>query len=132
MTEPRDVCLVLDATAITSWVRGSLAVGETLAEITDEHGAVLIPLWCLIEAGHDTAMLDRERLDLLLGHPATFLIADDGDNWEMLVGLRALTGRHDAAAAAMLALEMEVGVMTRHPDWYQSVRNGRLTLPIED
>lgn len=132
MTEPRDVCLVFDTTAVTSWVRGSVAVGETLAEIADDHGAVLIPLWCLVEAGNDTAMVGRERLDLLLNHPATFLIADDGDDWEMLVGLRAMTGRHDAAAAALLAIEMDVDVMTRHPDWYQSVRNGRLTLSIED
>ncbi|MEU4558474.1 hypothetical protein AB0F72_08790 [Actinoplanes sp. NPDC023936] len=132
MTLPRDVCLVFDTTAITSWVRGSIAVGETLAEIADDNGAVLIPLWCLVEAGHDIGMIDRERLDLLLAHAATFLIVDDGEDWEMLVGMRALTGRHDCAAAALLAVEMNVDVMTRHPDWYQSVRNGQLTLLIED
>jgi len=77
-------------------------------------------------------MIDRERLDLLLAHPATFLIEDDGDDGEMLVGLRALTGRHDCASAAMPALEMEVDVMTRHPSWYKTVKNGHLTWAIED
>ncbi|MEU4689511.1 hypothetical protein [Actinoplanes sp. NPDC023714] len=132
MTQPRDVCLVFDTTAITSWVRGSVAVGETLAEIADDNGAVLIPLWCLVEAGHDIGMIDRERLDLLLAHAATYLIADDTDDWEMLAGLRALTGRHDCASAALLAIEMNVDVMTRHPEWYKAVRNGQLTLLIED
>ena len=132
MTQARDVCLVFDTTAITSWVRGSVAVGETLAEIADDNGAVLIPLWCLVEAGHDIGMIDRERLDLLLAHAATYLIADDAEDWEMLVGLRALTGRHDCASAALLAVEMNVDVMTRHPEWYKAVRNGQLTLLIED
>ena len=123
---------MFDTSAVVSWIRGSVAVGETLAEVSDEHGAVLIPLWCLVEAGHQTGMLDRERLDLLLAHPATFLVVDDGGSWEMLVGLRALTGSHDCAAAAMASLEMGVDVMTRLPGAYRQIRDGRMVLEIED
>ncbi|BAL89106.1 hypothetical protein AMIS_38860 [Actinoplanes missouriensis 431] len=132
MTRARTVRLVLDTTAVASWVRGSIAVGEILAEINDEHGVAVIPVWCLVEAGHETAMIDRGRLDLLLAHPATVVIADDADDWEMLVGLRALTGRADCASAAWLALELDVDVMTRHPGWYEKVDGGRLVLEIED
>ncbi|BAL87258.1 hypothetical protein AMIS_20380 [Actinoplanes missouriensis 431] len=132
MTQPRDVCLVFDTTAVTSWVRGSLAVGETLAEIDDEGGAVLIPLWCLVQAGDQTGMVDRERLDLLLKHPATFLIVDDGEDWDSLVALQQMTGAHDRASAALMALHMDVDVMTSKPHWYASVKNGQKTLLIED
>lgn len=124
--------LVLDTTAVTSWVRGSFAVGETLAEIDDEEGAAVIPLWCWVEAVHDTAAIGRERLDLLLAHPATFLVADDAADWEMLAGLRLLTGRIDCASAAWLALDLDVDVMTRHPGWYQKINGGRMVLEIED
>ncbi|GAA2692450.1 MULTISPECIES: hypothetical protein [Actinoplanes] len=132
MTEGRDAKLVLDTSAITAWARGSVAVGETLAEINDEGGAVIIPLWCLIEAGHHTAMIDRDRLELLLAHPATFLISDDAEDWESLVALRALVGRADCASAAMLALDLGVDVMTRDPKWYSGVAGGRIVLAIEE
>ncbi|WP_045740830.1 hypothetical protein [Actinoplanes rectilineatus] len=132
MTGARTVQLVFDSSAITSWLRGSLAVGETLAEIDDEHGAVLIPLWCLVEAGHATGMLDRDRLDLLLAHPATALIVDDGGDWDALVALQQLTGRPDCASAAMMAIHMDVDVMTCHPDRYADVDGGRRTLEVID
>jgi hypothetical protein len=132
VTQGRDAKLVLDTSAITAWVRGSVAVGETLAEVNDENGAVVIPLWCLIEAGHNTAMIERERLELLLAHPATFLITDDAQDWAALVALRTLTGRPDCAAAAMLALDLGVDVMTADPRWYKGVADGRIVLRIEE
>jgi hypothetical protein len=132
VTEGRDAKLVLDTSAITAWVRGSVAVGETLAEVNDENGAVIIPLWCLIEAGHNTAMIERERVELLLAHPATFLITDDAQDWEALVALRALTGRPDCASAAMLALDLGVDVMTGDPQSYKGVADGRIVLRIEE
>lgn len=132
MTDGRTVRLVLDTTAIAAWVSGSVAVGEVLAEVDSEHGAVLVPFWCLVEAGHQTGMLDRERLDLLLAHPATFLIVDDGSDWETLVAVRGLVDRIDCASAAMMALDMGVDVMTRHRDWYRQVAGGRMVLEIED
>ncbi|MFI1994775.1 hypothetical protein [Actinoplanes sp. NPDC020271] len=132
MTQGRDAKLVLDTSAITAWLRGSVAVGETLAEVNDEGGAVIIPLWCLVEAGHDTAMIERERLDLLIAHPATLLITDDADDWDALVALRSLTGRPDCASAAMLALDLGVDVMTADARWYKGVADGRIVLQIEE
>ncbi|WP_285472190.1 hypothetical protein [Actinoplanes sp. NBRC 101535] len=123
---------MLDTSAIAAWVRGSLSVGELLAEVDEEGGAVLVPLWCLVEAGHHTATVDRERLELLLAHPATFLITDDAADWELLIPLRALTGRADCTSAAMLALDAGVDVMTRDARWYERVAGGGLALEFED
>jgi hypothetical protein len=132
VTQGRDAKLILDTSAVTAWVRGSMAVGETLAEINDEGGAAIIPLACLVEAGYNTAMIDRERLDLLLAHPSTLLLTDDVGDWEALVALRALTGRADCASAAMLALDLGVDVMTRDAGWYKGVADGRIVLEIRD
>lgn len=130
--EPRTIRLVLDTTAITAWVRESVAVGEVIAEINDEYGAVIVPLACLVESAHVTAMLHRERLELLLAHPATFLVGDDGKDWVALAELRTLVGRADLASAAMVALDADVDVMTRDPRWYASVAGGRHVLEFDD
>lgn len=132
MTAAREPRLVLDTSAVVAWLRGSLAVGEILAEVDDEGGAVLVPLWCLVEAGSASGGLGGERLGLLLAHPATFLITDDGDDWESLVAMRSLVGRHDCAAAAMQSVELQVDVMTGDPSWYEEIAGGRYVLTIED
>ena len=130
--EAPTVRLVLDTTAVAAWMRGSVSVGEILIEIEAENGAVIIPLPCLIEAAHATALIERERLELLLGHRATFLLPDDPADWLALTQLRTLTGRADTASAAMFALDCDVDVMTRDARWYSSVKGGRLALEIED
>jgi hypothetical protein len=124
--------LVLDATAIAAWTRGSLAVGEILLELDEEHAAAIIPLSCLVEAAHATAMLERTLLDLLLNHQATFVVVDDADMWVELTELRALTERADRASAALIALDYEVDVMTRDARWYSQVAGGRFVLEFED
>ena len=127
---PRAARVVLDTTALTAWCRGSIAVGELLAEVNDEHGAALIPLSCLVEANYLTGGLEREYLELLLEHPATFLIADDAQDWQALAELRTLTDSADSAAAALLALDAGIDVFTRDPHRYTGVKGGRIALPF--
>jgi hypothetical protein len=123
--------LVLDTTAMTAWCRGSIAVGELLAEVNDENGAALVPLSCLVEANHLTASLEREYLELLLEHPATVLVADDPQDWPALAELRTLTGGADSASAALLALDAGADVLTRDPQRYAGIKGGRITLPFQ-
>jgi hypothetical protein len=130
--EAREVRLVLDATAIAAYARGSVAVGEILIEVDAEHGAVIIPLSCLIEAAHATALLQRDHLQMLIDHPATFLVADDPDEWVALTELRTLVDRADRASAALVSLEYQVDVMTRDARWYASVARGRRVLEFDD
>src|SRR3954471_219485 len=71
--------LVLDTSAIAAFARGSIHVGEVLAEIADEDAVALLPLACLVEAVNRQRFTSEEdaRLDLLVGHPATEMLADD-------------------------------------------------------
>lgn len=129
---PRTVRLVLDATAISAFTRGSVAIGEILIEVDDEQGAVILPLACLVEAAHATALLERDRLQMLIGHPATFLVSDNPDDWLALTELRTLTERADRASAALIALDYGVEVMTRDARWYSAVNNGRDVLEFDE
>ncbi|MEU4564422.1 hypothetical protein AB0F72_39090 [Actinoplanes sp. NPDC023936] len=130
--EPRTIRLVLDTSAALAWTRGSLAVGELIAEIDDENGAVILPLPCLIEAAHLTGLLELPRLDVLVAHRAVFLLSDDPADWQALAALRGLVGTADRASAAMLALDAEVDVLTRDPSWYAAVAGGKATLEFDD
>jgi hypothetical protein len=62
------VRLILDTSAIAAFARGSIHVGEVLAEIADEHAVALLPLACLVEAVHGQRFTNEEdaRLDLHL------------------------------------------------------------------
>jgi len=131
VTEPRSIAIVLDTTAVTAWARGSVAVGELLAELDDEHAAAVLPLSCLVEAAHKTGMLEQARLDLLVTHPAVFLLEDAADDWKALAATRLLVDRLDLASAAWFGLKCEVDVMTSDPRWYSSVNGGRDVLEFE-
>ncbi|MEV6301976.1 hypothetical protein AB0M02_21360 [Actinoplanes sp. NPDC051861] len=130
--EHRAVRLVLDASAVAGWVRGSIAVGELIAEIDDEHGAVLLPLSCLIEAAHSTGMLAQAHLEILIGHQAVLLVPDDAADWLALTTLRGIVGTPDRASAALLALDAGVDVLTRDATWYDGVAGGRIGLTFRD
>ena len=59
----RPARLVLDTSAIAAWTRGSVSVGELLAEIDLEQGAVIVPMPCLVEAA--SQLVDgKEWLDV--------------------------------------------------------------------
>lgn len=122
--------IVLDTSAVVAYTRGSIAVGEILSEITDEHGVALVPLPCLVEAAHTVD--DLARLDLLVGHPAVAVYPGEADQWRALAAMYAIVGRQDAAMAALLALDAEVSVLTRRPGLYAGVDDGGLTIPIDD
>jgi hypothetical protein len=130
--EPRTIRLVLDSTAIAAYTRGSIAVGELLSEVDDEHGAVVIPLPCLVEAGHKTAMLERALLEALLSHPVTFLVVDNPDHWVELAELRSIVGQLDLASAALLALDEGAYVLTRDARWYAGVAGGGIALEFAE
>ena len=127
----RTVRLVLDNSSIAAFTRGSIAVGELIGEIDSEHGAVIVPLPCLIEVAAERVD-GRELLDILIGHPATFLVSDDPSQWRELAGVRAILGRADLASAAWIALDYEVLILTRHPEAYEKLGGGDMALPFEE
>jgi hypothetical protein len=127
----RPARLVLDTSAVAAWARGSVSVGELLAEIDLEYGAVIIPLPCLIEAAAN--LVDgKDLLDLLVEHTASVVLADDPGDWRMLAGVLAVVGNHALASAAWNALDLGVDVLTRHPGRYAGLAGGGMVLPFDD
>ena len=127
---PRTVQLVLDTSAITAWTRGSISVGELIAEIDQDHGAVIVPSACLIEAA--SQVTSDEWLGVLVRRPATFVLSDDPGDWRMLAEARQLIGTLDSASAAWFAIECDVDVLTADSRRYAGIHDGSLALPIED
>jgi hypothetical protein len=67
----RPVRVILDASAIVAFTRGSVGVGETLAKVNDEGAAAGLPVLCLVQT--IWAVADRDQMDLLINHEATVL-----------------------------------------------------------
>lgn len=133
--ESRPVRLVLDTSAIAAFVRGSIHVGEVLAEVADERAVALVPLACLVEAVHGQRFSVEEdaRLDLLVAHPAIEMLADDPPMWRALAYTYDLVGSVDVASAALAAIEYSVSVLSRYPGRYAGVDGGgRLVLPLDE
>ncbi|BCJ47880.1 hypothetical protein GCM10010168_22390 [Actinoplanes ianthinogenes] len=124
--EPRTIRLVLDSSAVAGWIRGAIAVGELIAEIDDEFGAVVLPLPCLVQAAHTNGLLDADLIEVLINHPAVFLLADDPQDWLALATMRSLVDSPDRASAAFLALTCGVDVLTRDAGWYRQVGDGTM------
>lgn len=124
----RPVTLVLDTSAILEFTRQSLHVGEVLTQVDDEGAAAGLPLACLVEAAQ--AAVDGDRLDLLVGHAATVVLADDPGSWRMLSATYTLVGSFDSAAAALNALDLDASVLTRRPERYANVDNGTLLIAL--
>ena len=102
----RPVQVLLDTSAIVAFTRGSIHVGEVIAEVDDEQAAVGLPLLCLVEATR--AVADTDRLDLLVHHAATAIVADNPADWRALAATYDIVGRLDAASAALAAVDLDV------------------------
>jgi hypothetical protein len=123
----RPVRLILDASAIVAFVRESVHVGEVIAQVDAEEAAVGLPVLCLAQA--KTMVDDVDRLNLLAGHDAAVVLSDP-DDWQALAATVDLVGRWDAAAAALLALDSSLAVLTATPALYAGLGGGDLTIAI--
>jgi hypothetical protein len=122
--------LVLDSTAVIGFTRSSIHVGEVLSEMADDNGIAIIPAVCLMEALPSVA--DRDRLAVLVKHPAVRVASEDMAEWRTLGELRDIVGRLDAACACLLALDLDVSILSRTPLVYAGVDTGRLVIAIEE
>jgi hypothetical protein len=112
--ESRPIRLVFDTSAIIAFTRGSIHVGELLAEIDDEHAAVALPLpACMVDAV--PAWQTSTDSELLVAHRATAVKTDEPGLWQALAATCEIVGRADAAAAALAAIDLNVEVLTRTP-----------------
>lgn len=126
----RPVALILDTSAVLSFVRSSIHVGEVIAEAADEQGVAAIPLPCLVEAAQ--AAVDLDRLEVLAEHPDTVVLAEDPQNWRALASLLPLTGEYPAACAVLAAIDVERWVLSARPQLYAGVNGGAMVIPIDE
>jgi hypothetical protein len=123
----RPIHLILDTSAILAYARGSIHVGEPVAEVDDEGAAVGVPIPCLAEASWMVG--DLGRLSLLVNHPATELVSSSED-WSALREALEIVGRHDAASALRLAIDLDCDVLTAQPRLYGGMADGGPVIPI--
>lgn len=126
----RPVRVVFDTSAVLAFARESIAVGETLAELLNDGMSAAVPVLCLAEAVPPA--LEAERLDALVGHPATTVVTDGPSEWRALGHLCALTGEIASASAALAAVDFDAWILTADPDRYRSVAGGTLGIQIAD
>jgi hypothetical protein len=124
----RPVRIILDASAIVRFTRGSIDVGEVLGEVNDEDAAAGLPVLCLAEAYRTIA--DTDLLDLLVTHPATAIIAPERDSWRALAAAYDSVGRMDAASAVLAAIDLGCLVLTGQPGLYAGLASGGPIIPL--
>jgi hypothetical protein len=112
----RPIRIVLDVSAIRAFMRTSVDVGEIIAEIDDEHGAVGLPVLCLIEANRTVE--DDGRLDHLIRHEVTTLLDVNASDWRALAAVHDDVGRLDAASAALATIDFRCFMLTDQPAVY--------------
>jgi hypothetical protein len=123
----RPIRVILDASAIVAFSRGSIHVGEVIAEVSDESAAGL-PMLCLVEASR--AVADTDQLDLLVSHAATALMDAEAANWQALAATYDTVGRLDAASAVLAAVDFDCDILTSQPGLYAGLAGGGPIIPI--
>jgi hypothetical protein len=126
----RSIFLVLDASAVVEFTRGSIHVGEPLAEINEDDGGVGIPFLCLSDAL--PAIHDLDQLQILVTHPAVRVLSDEPWSWRAHAATCDIVGRPSAASAALAAMNSGVPVLTRQPGLYAGLADGDLAVAIPD
>jgi hypothetical protein len=119
-----DVAAVLDTSALLAYVAGHVAVGELIAEISDERRHLGVPAVCLAAA---RAAVDDDaaaaHLRLLTTTSAIVILPLSTDRvggvdavWHVGELARAAGGDLSVGHAARAALEHEAYYATTHPD----------------
>lgn len=128
MSDQLPIGIVFDASAVLSYVRGQVDVGETLIEVADNQAVAAIPVVSLATAWQ--VAVDRDRLMLLVDHSTTEVVGAAPHDWQSLALLAELTGDVETAAAALVANDNVCPVMSARPDQYGQIGDGTLAIPI--
>ena len=129
MTDRR-VTLVLDASAIVAYTRHETAlhVGDVLIQVLEDNATAVLPAACLTEAA--PAVADSDLLDVLISHEVTTVLADGETMWRDVAAMAEVTGRADAASAALAAIDFGANVLTRTPGLYAGIGKRRMVIEI--
>ena len=109
--------MVLDTTAALAFARGSINVGEVLAEVDDEDASFAVPIVCVIEAAARLGAGDA-MVRVLVQRPACVVTPLRRDDWPVLARDVRTLGRLDLAAVALTAADTGAHILTGEPDAY--------------
>ncbi|MDG4788194.1 hypothetical protein O7626_20005 [Micromonospora sp. WMMD1102] len=117
---------VLDTGALMAYAQGVEVIGETLVEVADADGSVVVPLVCLLEAYSLLDHAEHDYLQMLRQNPAVRVVSpvlrtDQVDDCAMIGGMARHTGRLGAGHAAYVALVNSAGVVTSRADQLRQV-----------
>ncbi|MEU4476474.1 hypothetical protein AB0F68_00125 [Micromonospora sp. NPDC023966] len=105
--------LILDTSAILAFTEGSTAVGQAIAKVASEESLFGLPVVCLAEAAR--SVIDTDRLDLLVNHPAAAVLTVDPLQWKSLAATHRAVGRLDTAGALLAAAANDCSVLSDPP-----------------
>jgi hypothetical protein len=111
------VRLILDTSAVSAYINGSIHVGELLIEIQEEEDIQFaVPVICLAEAG--TVTDNDDTLVLLAKHGRAIVAAVPASRWSDLVNLSKMLGQVSHAATFLAAAKHEAYLVTATPERY--------------
>jgi phytoene dehydrogenase-like protein len=116
----RPLRAIVDTSAIVRFARGgtrSVGVGETIAEINDEHASFGLPVLCVAEAWRVAGDEHADLFRMLTEHEAAVLLGTP-DDWQALAAALEIVGRWDTAVAALLAIDGDVCLLSTTPARY--------------
>lgn len=133
--EEAEIRAVLDTTAIISYVRGHVHVGELLVDIADEGAYVGLPSVALL-AAHAEVIADRAaraRLGLLAALPAVLTLAlGQAETADVATVVALADGDLGRAHAAWAAMEHAAYFLTTEPDQAPPILTKDQIHPIPD
>ncbi|MDP9797566.1 hypothetical protein J2S43_006078 [Catenuloplanes nepalensis] len=115
----RPIRILLDASAIAAFCRGSVHVGEPMSEVLDEGAVVGLPLLCLIESHRLIA--EADLLHHLVARESTVILAPAAEVWRDVAAYTDVVGRMDAASAAV---DLDASLLTTQPELYSDLPDG--------
>lgn len=125
----RPIHIVLDASAITAFVRGSISVGETLNLVAEAGAAIGLPVLSLATVKLHTD--DDHLIDFLVNHHATTTLAATVE-WRALATATSNVGRLDAADAALATIDCHADLLTGQTGLYAGLVPDERVIPLDD
>lgn len=111
------VAMVLDTTAALAYSKGSLAVGDPVAYLSEQPGRTFaVPIVCL--AGAATATDDIDQLILLGHHQLGEVTPVLANRWREVVTLSQLIGGIEFAVPFLAAEKHDAYILTASPEHY--------------
>jgi hypothetical protein len=107
--------MVLDASAIRAYARGSVAVGEMLMMLGEEASVAALPAVALVEVFRDREHIAMNRY--ILGHPHTEVVPLDVTDLEEVAQLSGLPSLGHAHAAVTVR-RLTTFLMTEEPELF--------------